>query len=38
MYKIKNIYVLFIAQSYYLKVEAEEKLEKDLQNAMLNYS
>lgn len=38
MYKIKNIYVLFIARSYYLKVEAEEKLEKDLQNAMLNYS
>lgn len=38
MYKIKNIYVLFIAPSYYLKVGAEGRLEKDLQNAMLNYN
>lgn len=38
MYKIKNMYVLFIARSYYLEVEAEGKLEKNLQNEMLNYS
>lgn len=30
--------MLFIAQSYYSKVGTEGKLEKDLQNAMLNYN
>lgn len=37
MYKFFKIEILFIAQSYYLKEGTEGKLEKDLQNAMLNY-
>lgn len=38
MYKIFKIWILFIAKSYYLKEGTEGKLEKDLQNAMLNYN
>lgn len=38
MHKIKNIWILFIAQFYYFKKGTEGKLEKDLWNAMLKYN
>lgn len=37
MHKIKNIWIVFTVQSYYLKEGTEGKLDKDLWNAMLKY-